>query len=76
MAGVEVHQKGQIVALPFRVEKLRYKRLSPDWIVTVTSFLTDTHSFAECSFDAKWASEKGSQLDLDLTCCTFSKTPC
>lgn len=73
MAGVEVNQKGQIVALPFRVEKLRYHRL---WNITVTSFLTDTHSFAECSFDAKWASEKGSQLDLDLTCCTFSKTPC
>ncbi|KAL3154440.1 hypothetical protein ABBQ32_013910 [Trebouxia sp. C0010 RCD-2024] len=46
MTGVEVNEQGQIVALPFRVEKL--------------------------SFDAKWASQGGSQLDLDLTCCTFS----
>ncbi|KAA6424621.1 MAG: radial spoke head 1 protein [Trebouxia sp. A1-2] len=46
MAGVEVNGQGQIVALPFRVEKL--------------------------SFDAKWTSEQAAQLDLDLTCCTFS----
>ncbi|DBB03876.1 TPA: hypothetical protein ACH3X1_012963 [Trebouxia sp. C0004] len=46
MAGVEVSGQGQIVALPFRVEKL--------------------------SFDAKWTSEQGAQLDLDLTCCIFS----
>ena len=76
MTGVEVNEKGQIVALPFRVEKLRYRRSSLFGPLLSQAFSRPlTHSI-KCSFDAKWASDRVSQLDLDLTCCTFSKTPC
>jgi len=72
MAGVEVSGQGQIVALPFRVEKLRCTyspaKTSPNTLCSSCSSVKSIFSF-----DAKWTSEQGAQLDLDLTCCTFSK---